>query len=510
MSTEPLNLKEIAERAANKEMNTIEEPVVQTSPVVEEDDSIIIGDNFATPNPAQQMSGPEMAPRTPVAMEDMNETDFSTVAPVPMDNPYADLSPQDQVKYDQYKRDLILNGLTPAEAQQAMINKIKKDFNLQTDDTLKDLVQEAEEMTGNTLKPEEIGVIEIDKKQKVEDLALTDEEHQKLQAVKAIKLIVVEDEELKTIKIDKYDAKHKADYVKSVEGSLAKYSIPLPLYGDFITLRGAQILQLISACTYEDEQMEESISKKASLIYEKIISGSVLRKFDDEGKIKLSYNDFINTFPYQDLDLALYGILVASNMEYATTELTCDACKQPFEHRYNIKQLLDLNDITDSFKEKFDYILGHKSNSEALQVVHDNMAKVRRYKSPFTNNIYDLSYPTIGRAINIFRRIDQSDSVMMYTSALALYINKLYVYNPQADAHIDISETEIDLLLDSLMAIPDDDYRLLTNQISQELVYAPKWTLKAKCPHCGHEIVVNFNINDLVFWKAQDSFKEIR
>ena len=321
---------------------------------------------------------------------------------------------------------------------------------------------------------------------------------------------MVEDEDLKTIQLDKYDTKYKSDYVKSVEGSLAKYSLPLPIYGDFITLRGAQILQLISACTYEDEKMEESISKKASLIYEKIISGSVLRKFDNDGKIKLSYNDFINTFPYQDLDLALYGILVASNMEYANTELTCDECKQPFDYRYNIKQLLDLNDIPDHFKEKFDYILGHKSNPEALQTVHDQMAKVRRYKSPFTNNIYDLSYPTIGRAINIFRRIDQTDSVLMYISALALYINKIYVYNPQTDKYIDIDETEVNLLLDSLMSIPDDDYRLLSNQLSQELVYAPKWTLKATCPHCGHEIVVNFDINNLVFWKAQDSLKEIR
>lgn len=509
MSTEPLNLKEIAEKAANREINIPEEPVEQT-PVVEEDDSIVIGDSFTTPKPEQQMRGPEMAPRTPVAMEDLNEADFSTVAPVPMDNPYADLAPADQVKYDQYKRDLILNGLTPMEAQQAMINKIKKDYNLQTDDTLKELVKEAEEISGEVYKPEEVGVIEIDKKQKVADLGLTEEEHEKLQKVKAIKLIVVEDEDLKTIQLDKYDTKYKSDYVKSVEGSLAKYSLPLPIYGDFITLRGAQILQLISACTYEDEKMEESISKKASLIYEKIISGSVLRKFDNDGKIKLSYNDFINTFPYQDLDLALYGILVASNMEYANTELTCDECKQPFDYRYNIKQLLDLNDIPDHFKEKFDYILGHKSNPEALQTVHDQMAKVRRYKSPFTNNIYDLSYPTIGRAINIFRRIDQTDSVLMYISALALYINKIYVYNPQTDKYIDIDETEVNLLLDSLMSIPDDDYRLLSNQLSQELVYAPKWTLKATCPHCGHEIVVNFDINNLVFWKAQDSLKEIR
>ena len=424
------------------------------------------------------------------------ESEFATIA---SDMPEA-LRKEKAVVYvkdiETIKKDLIVNsGLLPDEASTAAINRIKRQFTEE--------YESWKESVANT------AVITIDKTTDVNDLGLTQEEHAKLEKVKRVRLVAVEDRDLANIIIERPDENHKADYVKSIEGSLSKYHVPIPMLGDFAGFKGAQIIQMINLIDYDDTKADELISLKASLIYEKLINGPILRKYDDDGRIIMSYNEFINKFPYQDIDMALYGILCASSMEENSTSRTCEKCNHTWDERYNVKTLLDMNDIPEKFKERIDLILQNKTDEVELRKLYEDMRKVHRYRSPFSGNVYDISYPTISRAINMLRRIKEDDPVMNYIAAIGLYLSRILIYNEAKHSYVEVTAEETSLMLETLKTLINEDMTMIANQIREDVIYAPRFILHANCPSCGHKNTEYVNIDRLIFWKAQGSMVEI-
>ena len=507
-----MDLKEIAKEAVNAESNEVVDIIVETeSPIVigeaiskneveinnEEVSKTVVTTTVSESNP------------TPIIPTGIN---LDIKRPLDIDSNLDKLPVSKQLEYKEYKQELINNGMSEYNANKMMNQQIDKELALSSNVATETPLEDKLLMDGlENLNKSDVAVIEIDKKSaNVDDLALSPEEHEKLQKVKAIQLIVVEDQDLKSIKIDKVKSNHKAEYIKTIEGSLTNYGVPLPTLGDFMVFKGAQVIQLASAVTYEDEDLSELISKKASLVYDKMYNGKVLKKIADNGKVNLTYNAFANIFPFGDLDMALYAILVASSMEETEAQIPCEKCSHEFDHKYNLKQILDLDDIPDAFKERIDNILGNKNNSVELKKLSDDIGKTIRFKSPFTNNIYDVSYPTVARAVNIFEKIDQKDNVMVYLATLAIYLTKMYIYNPSTDGYVEIDESETEVMLEAISDVPDEDYKLLLSQLQERYIYSPKFKIKAKCPNCGHDNDLDLNIESLVFLKAQDSYKEIR
>ena len=393
-------------------------------------------------------------------------------------------------------KDLIINmGFTPEEAQVAATNQIRKKISEEYDK------KKADE--GAT------AVVTIDKTADPNNLGLTKEEHQKLEKVKKVRLVVVEDVDLANIKIERPEEEHKADYVKSIEGSLSKYSVPMPMLGDFVNFRGAQLVQMVSIVNYEDARIDEIINTKASLIYEKLIGGSIMQKYDSTGKIIMSYQEFANKFAYQDIDMALYGILCASSMEENSTSLTCQGCSHQWMQNYNLKSLLRLENISPEFKERVDSILSNKSNDIEMRKLFESMRKASRFKSPFTNNIYDLSYPSIARATNLLKRINPDDTVMAYLSAVALYLSRILIYNEAKDTYVEINADETPLLLETMKSLSNEDVNMLAKQIREDLYYVPQFILPATCPSCGKKSEIPVSVEDLIFLIARDSMVEI-
>ena len=401
-----------------------------------------------------------------------------------------------ETKGEIIKNLMITMGFTQQEAETAATNQIRKK-----------LTDEYAAQKAST--KESVGVVTIDKTDDPNGLGLTKEEHEKLEKVTKVRLVVVEDIDLANIKIERPNEEHKADYIKSIEGSLSKYAVPMPMLGDFVSFKGAPMVQMVNVINYEDSRIDEIISTKASLIYEKMIGGVVMEKYDTDGKSVMSYNEFANKFAYQDIDMALYGILCASSMEENSTSLTCNACKHEWMQKYNLKSLLRLEDIPTAFKERVDDILNFKSNDIEMRKIYEAMRRVRRYKSPFTGNVYDLSYPTIARATNLLKRVDSKDNVMTYLSAIALYLSRILIYNEAKGTYVEITAEETPLLLETMKTLTNDDINLLSKQIRDDLYYAPQFVLPAVCPSCGKKSEIPVGIDELIFLTAQDSMVEI-
>lgn len=432
-----------------------------------------------------------------IESEDFELTDEDLRADMPdlSDEEFMRASSKIRTELDSFRKNLIINnGFSIDEANEAAINRAHK--------------LGKEENNAYLEENPKVGIVEVAKKD-ADNLNFTKEERAKLSKVRTIQLKVVEEASLEKIEIERVDKKHKSSMIQSLDTNLSQYSVPLPLMSDYCRFKGSQIIQLIQAVRYDDATLDEVISRKASLVYNQIANGANLRKYDDNGKVIMSYQDFINKFLFHDLDMALYGILVASSMESIESTLTCRSCNTPFQWKYNLKRLLNLDDLSDDFKAKFDDILANKSNEEYLENLYTENHKSVRVKSPITNNIYELNYPTIARAINLYHVIDQKDETMIFLSAFALFISSVYVYNKKTGKYIQIDETEYRELMDILQMLPQEEIDII-QKFLQPYLYAPKFILKSKCPTCGNEMENELAIDDLVFLKARDSSTEIQ
>lgn len=419
---------------------------------------------------------------------DINDEDLKASMP--------DLDPKDfaakaaiiRANLVKYRKMLILTqGMTPEDAAIAAKSRLMKLGKDENDGYLKEHPN--------------LAVVEIDRTHQ-DTVVFTDEEKKKLSTAKAIRLVLVEDKDLKNIKLSSIPSKEKSTYLQTIDGSLSRYMVPLPILGDFVTFRGAQIIQLASLMKYKDETPEELTNKKAALIYNCLANGSFFQKTDGS-KLIMSYNDFINAFPYPDMDMAIYGILVASSMEEMDSpELECRFCQTKFHTKYKLTELLKLDDMSDKFKEIMDTILGHKFDRDTLEAIHEKNDVRLRFQSPCTNNIYDIQYPSIAKAIQVFSSIDETDSAMVYYSPFAMYIKNIYVYDKINEDYILVEDTDIKLLLETLQALSQNDLTILQDQLA-EMIYTPQFILKSKCTHCAADMENPLEIDDLVFLTAQ-------
>lgn len=462
----------------------------------QDDDLVIAGMNdFTTHSSTDTSSEVTDDDLTESSEFEITDDDLKAEMPDLDEIAFSDASSKIRADIDTYRKNLIIrSGLTVEEANEAAYNRMKKLGN--------------DENNAYLEKNPKVGIVEISKTD-VEKLQFTPEEREKLVKVKTIKLKVIEDTTLATLPIERVEKNNKAAMLQSLDTNLSQYSVPLPLANDYCRFKGSQLIQLIQAIRYDDATLDEVISNKASLVYNQLANGANLKKYDEDGKIIMSYQEFINKFLFHDLDMALFGILVASSMEEIESALTCGSCKNKFQWKYNLKTLLNLDEISDDFKEKFDDILKHKSNPDYLENLYKKNYKSIRVESPITKNVYELNYPTIARAINLYRLIDTTDETMVYLSAFALFIDKMYVYNKKTGNYIEIEESEYRYLLDVLQMIPQEEIDIIQNFL-KPFIYVPKFILESKCPSCGFKMKNELSIDDLVFLKARDSSMEIQ
>lgn len=425
----------------------------------------------------------------------LSDEDIAKLAPHLPDDQRAEMTSAMLAEKSKYVKQLIMSGFTPDEAEEAAMNRFKKELTEKDEDYAQ--------------KNPEMAIIRMDKTDTAEeDLKLTPEEHEKLVPTKAIKLVLVEDADLQHIEIDNVASEHKVDYIRNLEGSLSKYSVPIPIYGDYMNFRGAQLIQIANLESRDDDRLEDDLNRKASLIYNKLMNGTLIKKFDENGKSIMSYQEFTNKFSYMDIDMAIFGILCASNPEEGSTTLTCNKCNHKFEHKYNFKRLMTMDGLSDDIKQRYEDILENRTNSNALKKLHDASNKAHRYKSPFTNNIYDIAVPSVARMIDVFKRINQEDSVMVHNSIFASFINAMYIYNAANGKYLKIDDGEVDLMLDTISDIPQDDITMLQKQIAK-MSYAPRFAISGNCPSCNTHYDISVNVDTLLFFKERDLQREI-
>ena len=456
------------------------------------------------PKPSNEgLEGVDLSAKTPNApahqpiTTGLTDEDLRSTMPDVDDEEFKRLLPNHKLKLNEYQKSLVMQGFTPSEALEATKNRAAK---------------EGAQINADWLDkhPKRVDIV-IDKSQ-VNDLEFSEEEKNKLHIAPTVRLVVVEDKDLSTLPVEKVDIKHKVTYLNSIRSGLSKYSVPLPCTGDFLTFRGAQLVELLSCVNYDDDKIIETMMRKAEVVYDKLMGGTLMQKYDEKGEIALTFDDFCNKVAYVDLDMCLYGVVCASNMEESETYMECSKCGHKWPHKYNTKQLLSQDGFGDFFKERAEQVLKARGDDRAMAELNKFMHTSTRYKSPYTNNVYEIEVPTIAKVSRASKGLDSEDPQQKYIAALAMFIHTLYVWNEENQKYIELgsSDDEMDLLLDTLSMIPDSDVKILQEQAVNKLAYSTYVKMSLTCPNCGVHSDIPMNVERLVFQKAQDFSEAIQ
>lgn len=397
-----------------------------------------------------------------------------------------------------YRTNLIVNeGMTPEEADEATKNRMKH--------------------LGTKLNNEWIdqhphtGVITINKEDS-DKLALTPEEHDKLITTKSIKLVCVENKELETLKVIDTPTvtKDKLLYIRKSNNAGARYSLPMPIFGDYVTFHGATARSLMQeAIDREKETTLQALERKAQFVYDHFIGGHLMNKYNENGVTMIDFNEFCNRFPWFDIDLAIYGIYVASSPETYTGAITCSFCNEQFDYDFHADKMLITDDFSDNIKKSIDNILQNVTNEEGLKKIHDNNMSAIRMKSPKTNNIYSIQTPTISKARSVFnfKNNDTDNDIGMIVDLLI--IREMWIWIPENQAYIHIEPNEQELMYQILKDLNEYDYQLISKFLP-DYIYVPRFGARTKCPKCDHDLFLQTGIDELVFLLAQDITAEIQ
>lgn len=402
----------------------------------------------------------------------------------------------------EYKKKLIIEmGLTPAEAQTAAQNRMKKEA------IGKNQAYQQEH-------PEAV-VLQIDKTQEKDVEKILDEDTKaKMVTSRAIKLMIVESKELETIAVKPVENTVMVDHLRDISQSLSHYSVPLISTGDYATFIGAQSGILANTTASENEDTLVTLQKKAELLYRQFRSATNQSRMvrNESGElVQMSFVDFCNWFRFDDIVMGLYAIVVASSTEETESSVDCPNCRRSFNIKYNNKALLDMSNFSDTLKKRVEAIDEARGSSELMKHIHEECMQHTRFKSPFTSNIYEFGNPSIAEVRKRFIALrDSRDVFDMIGSAadLFLYIDKIWIKDNDGQYFlVDGNENPI-LLAKTLPELHEIDIQMLWKWFNEHHD-TPAFKIHTECPYCHRSATDTISPDELLFLQARAFWVEM-
>ncbi len=354
------------------------------------------------------------------------------------------------------------------------------------------------------------GIITINKEDE-RNIQLTPEEHDKLVTTKAIKLVLVESQELESLNVFELpENTDKIRYIQQLNSSLAHYEIPLPTLGDYVGFRGATTSQLAEAAVdRENETSVEALERKANFIYDRWLSSHSLPKYDENNNVVMSFDEFCEKFPYFDIDMAMYAIYVASSPESYSAPMNCPFCKKDFEYTFIAKDMLDQSEFPDIVKSHIHDIITHLDNAEYYQDMYKKNMQTMRFKSSKTGNIYALESPSISRAKAVLNVREPNTTSDGFSVIGGLLVRELWINDTSKNGYVHVAPTDVGDIIHIMDELNEYDVNLIA-KFATDYIYTPKFQKKHICPNCGKEVTIAVGLDDLVFLRGRDILAEIQ
>lgn len=366
--------------------------------------------------------------------------------------------------------------------------------------------KKAEDEKKEELKKQVINIL-IDKTGMGVDFHFDEEEKAKLKTAEEIHVTEVEDIDLATITVKKPERSF-VDTASEYQLSSSRVPVVFPASRFRAYMTGLTYGEMADiAFTHENMNFDKA-NKRLSIIYNKMADPSC-GKFD-------SYDDFLKKFSFMDMQLAIYGIIIATFPEMDDIGMTCNnsKCGQSFSHKFSPRSLIqfDLCDqrFLDGMKEVIDCPIG----KEKELMENSPTMKHKRIRLPDTGLIVEVGFASAYEYLyNGIVDLNDEDKfkdehpddlggALRINAALLSAVRALYVPNDDGSyTMFDKGEDMINILYN----VKPNEIRLIVSILDKYATgYSPVFALKdVKCPHCGGvtPIVPIEDLTELVFQK---------
>ena len=211
--------------------------------------------------------------------------------------------------------------------------------------------------------------------------------------------------------------------------------------------------------------------------------------------------------------MGIYAIVTASTMEESESTYICQnrECNKSFNITYNNKMLLDLSGLSDEYKARLKEIDEHRSSFEYISKLVENCDAHDRFRSPFSNTIFELANPSIAEVRNkLDKCMQQLDNTTALDLILFIYVGKIWVHDPSDDSYMMIDANEDpEAAFDVLCHLHQVDFEIVSKML-QSKQYSPSFKIHVKCPHCGRDATDDLGIDAMIFLHARASLTEIQ
>lgn len=394
---------------------------------------------------------------------------------------------------------------------------MKTDEQKAADTEMREKMENSSEENGsidgqNNMTPEEtearkkIITVLIDKTGLGGEFKFTEEEKEHIVSSSEIRVKEVEEINLSSLKILAPE-KSFLDSVNEyqISGAFVPVVFPASRFRAYMT--GLSYGEMGDIALSTENTNVDKLRKKLSVIYNKMRNPSC-------GEFS-SFDEFLHKFSYYDIDIALYGLVVATFPEIDDIPLQCNnpKCKQSFNHKFSPRTLLRFdkcgNRFLSAMKETMecpisefdDFIKNSPTKTHKLVKLPYSQFIVELGVASAYDYLYDMADNLIGTKFKDEHPNDLNDILQSNTALLSLVRS---VMVPTSNGYMKFEKFED--IIQSLYHIKPEDIAILGNLIVKyNDEYKTHFALTSiKCPHCGTETEeIGMSVEELVFQKYQ-------
>ena len=335
------------------------------------------------------------------------------------------MSEIDSVTVDENGNVIVPEGakyIIPREVAHELKKEELKEEEIKEEESKEPVTMKAEDVTDEDLEKAEkrktkINII-IDKTGLGRDVAFTDKENKLITESNEIHVTEVENLELETMEIDYAnnddDDMSFMDDIEKHQLSVSKQNMVFPASGfkaDLLGLSWGELADITIA--YDDSDNEDYLNydkmrKKATVVYKRMtnISCGAFESFDD----------FLKKFAFVDLNLATYGLVIATNPEKDSIGFRCQKkeCGKQFNHTFLTRSLIDFDTAGDKYLEEIRKIAEASSYEEYVKIAESSdVRKVTRMKLPTSKYVLEVGpismYDYLENVLSVINRLKEEE-----------------------------------------------------------------------------------------------------
>lgn len=342
----------------------------------------------------------------------------------------------------------------------------------------------------------------------ISHIDFTNEERQKLAESDEILVTSVQKLDVKSLKIKgKNDNAPKRSFQQTAREhqlSDSHANVVFPISGFHAQMFGMSYGELTDVSVDPDSVDFDAMYKQITVVYNKMknVSG---REFEN-------IDDFMKNFAYADLDMALYGLYVATFPEMQSMSLECGkaSCKASFQHQYRTRELLRFNRCTDTWLDRFRKLIScapyeyldiqDNSPLNSTSFIEMPGSKYVIEFGPITLYEYLYNVLPIGNEES-FRRMFGDNPSMSVLENLECIPAVRRILVPDGSGEYE-EYTDLENMLNILGSLSLDEIKLVRSLTRSILIDCiPQFGLeKIQCPKCGTKTsFIQVNVGSLVF-----------